>query len=310
MDNIAVTLPEVRNSVFERAGNLDPQRVMLRQNNQGTIYLDTISQVLSVDSNKVDITLSSGIRAGVLANGIRRLAPRTFGITWYIPNINPRNNLLRFYSSTSGVMHPVLIPVGYYFTPADLVTAILVALNASSGVSFLTFTATAIGSGYINNKYEFSSSGGEFYFDPTCPAVTRGGTVWAPTVSSTLSTSHDTGFMNLRYTNYVNVMSSALTKYSKISASSNEVNSNGDLLARIIIDDPSSFDKTDNPLSLPYGLITENISNDLGTNWFNYDATQSISLIDVRLLDQYGELLYVDDQNGFDWFLFVSTQGA
>lgn len=130
-----VTLPEVSNACFERAGTLDPQRVMVRQNNQATIYIDTVSQrVLSGDS-KLDITIASGARANTLADHVRRLAPRSFGITWYIPNVNPRNNTLTFFSTTSGTQHTVVIPEGFYFRPGDFMDELVIQLNTVTGAS-------------------------------------------------------------------------------------------------------------------------------------------------------------------------------
>lgn len=306
-----INIPEVRNSSFQRSGNLDPARVMPRCNNQATIYLDTISQYSVSAINKAETLLSSGPNASQLTHSIRRLAPRSFSISWYIPNCNPRNNTITFWSSNTSIFHTVTVPESFYMIPGDLIGAIVTALNTLTGITGLTFGSlvNTYGTSYIENRYIINCTGGDYYFKNDCTAITRGKTLWALPEEQIASNSKSTGFMNLRYTNYINISSGILTRYSKLNASSNELTSNNSLLARIIISDSGKFDLLNNPLAVPYGILTENISTDLSTNWFNMDIDQPLSLIDIKLSDQYGELLYIPDQSGIDWSLFISIQG-
>src|SRR5215208_6702178 len=133
-----VVLPPVNSDIYRRS-TVDPQYVTPKNPPSAMIYFNSQDATTQVDKTDVIFSTKSGT-ATILGNNITRLAINEFSVGYYIPNVNPRNNTLRFLSTISTQSHEVTITPGYYSTALSLITQIVTDLNLISGASGITFS--------------------------------------------------------------------------------------------------------------------------------------------------------------------------
>lgn len=279
--------------------DLEPQMVQIRQKNSAYLFLESQSSLLEL--TKEDMLLSSikqlGDQPNILAQNIKRLSISSVGVNWVIPNVNPRNNNIQFISSNTGAtIYSVFIPEGNYQTSSALIGAIILAMNSVSGSSGLTFSSVPVS--LRPDLYNLNSAGGSYGMVLTCNAITKGKQCYAFPEDASLSTSKRIGNMMLLYTQYIDFCSSKLSGYTKLPNKTN--GPTNCVLQRVYL-----FSKTlgtEIPLFGPYFYSTSNISG------INFNFGDSLSLIDFKLYDQNGDLLYVPTdggctggQCGFNW---------
>jgi hypothetical protein len=274
----------------------EPQMVQLRATNQAVIYLD--SEKSANQQNKTKMILSSKQNntdiPHILYQNVQRLKFYSGGINWVTPNVNIRNNEIIFYSDVSLELYTVTIPEGFYDTQVKLMDALIVALNSVTGVSGLTF-------GYIQKPlfpktFILSAVGGNFYFDLSCAMIKKGVHLINLPKSQTLTNEKIVGPINLYYTRYVDLISSQLNQYSKVISRGNDGNSN------IVFRYFTSGRAPENS-GVPQLLVREGQQI---LSVFNTLKDKSIRQIDFELVDEFGEELYVPDDNegtntGFWW---------
>jgi hypothetical protein len=107
---------------------------------------------------------------------------------------------------------------------------------------------------------------------------------------------------NLLPTDYVDIVSTALTNYKDAKDANSSVSSPGAVMGRIWLTEGSvnvSYDPADpanvgdSPLT-----VTKSWSN---PNWCQWSPNQTINAIDIRLLDMYGETLDWSNVNATEW---------
>lgn len=274
--------------------NLEPQMVQLRSTSTGICYLDSQVNVNEID--KTNMVLSSrGLNSeysNILFENVSRIKIYQANISYISPNVNRYNSEVKFYSTNTGIFHTVQVDDGFYATAADLLAALITALNTATAASGLTFS-----SNIVNPKmpgiYSINSAGGDFYFDPNCRAVLYGEQLFNLPKSTRILNSHFVGYMNLYYTRYIDICSNTLNSYSKNSTRSNNINS--DIVLRIFIDDPTK----------PHWINTK-AGIDLSVT--NFLKGKSVNNIDFQLRDQFGNDLYIPPGaegtgSGFLWDL-------
>jgi hypothetical protein len=273
--------------------DLEPQMVQERTQNSGILYLDSQDSLLELD--KTNMLLSSvkmaGEKANTLARSIRRLRVLATSFHLVTPNVNPINQTIQFISSNTGAtVYSVVVPTGFYTTPALLIAAIVTALNTVLGASGLTFS-DAIVTGYTD-KYTLTAAGGNFQILPTSNAVVFGTELWALPIMTALGNNVLVGSMGLYYTRYIDICSRRINQYVKIPSIGNGYNSN--IVYRFFIGDPTTAH---------FERFTP--SSDL--NGINFQQSDSLSTIDFQIKDQFGNFLYIPpgggpgNQSGFQW---------
>ena len=277
-----------------RNSDLEPQYVTKREPNRAIIYIESIDNqalqknVLSMLSSTVR---QAGENPSTLAYGITRISVNNFGLRFSIPNINPRNNVITFFSSVSGTTHTVTLTEGYYTTGSAVITEIVTKLNTVTGASGLTFSF--VGNTLFPDRFELNSAGGNYRFDLNCSAVKKGYTMYSLSHDQTLNNSKLIGPIGLFYTTYVDLCSAQLTKYIKLKNCATSLNNN--IVLRIHLTEPTIYNKI--------LFITESTAPDIQ---FSYNPVEPILSIDFQIRDQYGELLYVPQNadgtyQGFWW---------
>lgn len=271
----------------------EPQMIQKAAANKAYIYID--SQIPTMQIDKTNMLLSSassfGDNANVLIQNVRKISISQIGFFWNTPNINVRNNVIRFYSSVSATYHTVTIPEGFYNTELLVITAIRDALNTVTGASGLTFSFATTNHPLM---YDLNSAGGSYYFDKECLAVKKGEQLYCLPVQddnvASLSNSKVVGSIGLYYTRYIDLTSNALSQYMKLRSSTNGKVTN--VLFRTILGsvNPGWFAFND-PHTAPS---------------FNMLKSATLSTIDFTLYDQFGDILYVPPgaigtNGGFNW---------
>lgn len=281
---IEVILPPQFPSAFE--SSKEPQYITSKDPVNGWLYLNSADTVYGVDRTNCQITSD-----GPFASGFNRLRVAGVSALWYIPNVNPRNNTISFYSSNTGsTKHTVTLTERYYDITsttdvAALATDIETALNSLTGATLLTFTITAI-TGFPR-KYTISATGGTFHFDLDCTAVIAE-QMYNFDRDQTSAASKTLGPMNMMYTQFVDIVSTTLTKWEKIkSISSGDINP---IVCRAYIGGNA------------WGSNFQQLSHYLAFSW---NAQEPLYAIDIRMYDQNGKPLYVP--NGGKDFMWQIT---
>ncbi len=276
-----------------RNSNKEPQYVTSKEPNRGIIYVESLDQ--SYETNLASMQCSTiagpGEHPSTLAYGVTRLSINSFGVRMSIPNVNPRNNSIRFFSTNSGTFHSVDLVEGFYQTTNDLITHVVNRLNSVSGASGLTFSFLAVTA--FPDRYDLNSVGGSYFFDTNCSAVKHGYQLYCLPVSQTPTNSKIVGSMGLYYTTYIDLCSATLTKYVKVRSASTSKTTN--LVIRMHFASPPA------PNEIVY--LTKNTSPNVQL-FFNH--AEPINTIDFELRDQFGDLLYIPQNSdgtprGFWW---------
>lgn len=274
--------------------NLEPPFVRVRSGNECFIYADSeiretlpgVPQALAPDLVNVSTFSLGGGNHQFYARKLKRLSVTGVQIANCVPNVNPRNNTVAFFSSASGSTHTVTIPEGQYATRATLTAALQTALNTATGASGLTWTITV---NPLNScQYTLATAGGNYRFVLTSPMVIYGRYLFNLPQDQTLTNSKTMGAVYGMYTRHIDVISTAMTEYTKNPSSSNTRVPNG-LVARIFIAAQPGF-----------GVSDGGISSD-GMSFFgnaepaaiNYNRSRAIEVIDLTLRDEFGQPYYI-----------------
>jgi len=285
-----VILEPVSPAIYQKP-NLEPQYTTYRDPNRGVVYLD--SQDNTLETNKVSMQMSTVRVAGdtpsILTNGINRIGVLSAGIYYNIPNVNPTNNVVGFFSSATSTTYNVTVPAGFYTSATALITALVAALNTATGSSGLTFSFSTI-TGFPNT-FTLSAAGGNFYFVLTSPGVQFGYQLWNLPTEQVATASKVVGSIDLWYTRYIDITCENVIKYAKVKTKNTSLSPN--LVFRVFIDDPTFphiISRPNQPLSVSY----------------NFLPSEPIYTLFFQLYDQFGHLLYIPPGSpgtagGFYW---------
>lgn len=277
----------LRNEFFNK---LEPQSIKPYHNHQAAVYIDNIKD--NATGNPLVVLLQSST---LFARYINKIAIHIAFMDWVSPNVNPRNQTVTFFSTNSAANHTVAIPEGFYTTPTLIMAALVIALNTASGASGLTFS-------HLINPLQpasstLSSAGGSYHFVLSSPMITHGTHLIGLPLDQANTASKIVGSIQLYYTRWVDIISSTLTKHTKNPNTSNSFGNNS-LLFRFY------NAKNQDGLS-ELKVVVQN------RDWFNWDFSETITNIDFRLTDEFGEELYVPqyaiDNDSFSWGLVLST---
>lgn len=274
--------------------NLEPPFVRIRAGNQSFIFADSevreaplgVPQSLAPDLFNVDGFSLGGGNHQFYARKLKRLFVSGVQIANCVPNINPRNNSVTFFSSASGLSHTVVVPEGQYTTRATITAALQTALNTATGASGLTWTLTA---NPLNScQYTLATAGGNYRFDLASPMVLYGRYLYNLPQDQTLTNSKTMGAVYGLYTRHIDIISASMTEYTKNPWSSNSRVPNG-LIARIFIGPQSGFGSSGG------GIASDGMSFFAGAEAtpINFNRSRAIEVIDFTLRDEFGQPYYI-----------------
>lgn len=279
--NIVKTIPVVfapKQETMYRNIDSDPQDVISREPHAAIVRIDT--KDLPAGVSRVNFVISNNVT--YMSNTSRIEPVRAEFYNLYIPNVNERNNEVTFFSSVSGLFHTVIVPLGFYNVAEDAMGALVLALNTVTGASGLTFSKIAATN--FPDTWGLESAGGDFYIKDTCNAITHGYPMWGIQLFD--QTARDltlVGPISLRYTWWIDICSTTLTKFAK----KRSITSSGisDVFARMNI--------TSNNFPVPWGDVYENFGDSEAT--FAFNPMETITSVDIQLRDMFGDILYVEE---------------
>lgn len=289
---IPVLLPSIDDSQ-QLDQNLEPQHVRIRSNNNALLYLDSADRIDQQPFN--DFSLN---KATVLSRKIKRFALDGAQFMWSIPNVNEKNNVITFFSTTSLLNHSVTVPQGFYdFTTIQV--AMVTALNTVSGASGLTWSTSAVPAGGM--KFNLNVAGGTYHF-VDCIWITYGDFLVPLPEELTNSASKMTGWCMLTYTRWFDIISFSFYQYTKNPNSTTKYGEKN-ILARIFMDGDMAYNPSPN---WKFFQVTV-------PKWVNFEISQNIANIDIKIYDEFGNLLFLPTEiNGAifncDFDLLINTE--
>src|SRR5437667_1826428 len=135
-----VELPFV-NPFNQNYDNGEPQSIVAKTPAAGELFLNMYDLPPGINRNNFQISLKGQVM-------IQNCSGLTFvgvgSYNWYIPNVNPYNQTITFWSSVTSSFWTVNVPEGQYSTSAQAIIAVVAALNTLAGSSGLTFSNSAV----------------------------------------------------------------------------------------------------------------------------------------------------------------------
>jgi hypothetical protein len=226
---------------------------------------------------------------------------KNLGITevlfpWTIPNINTYNNTFYMVFATGGVQ-TITVPTGFY-TGSTLAAAIQVAFNALVGIggpaptisySSASRTFTIVPQG--GNTFALYNILGAASFDSWVKNAsllkTMGFTISQLGISVNTSVSSSTTF--LRYTDYVDIVSSRLHYDNEIKDGDSSQKTIRDILCRVYCATEVSTYNVDEVGTAPFMIHRQYMT----PKFIRLNPQQFFNSIDIQVLDQYGNLVYI-----------------
>lgn len=298
-----VGLPPMNPMIYSHT-SAEPQYVSGRVPNQGWMYISSQDAPEGTDRTNYIVGTSE-----ILANNMARIKGLGFATYWNVPNVNPRNDVISFYS-TAGGFPPALGAVKYTTAPlvnrwydirvpadeAALRADILAKLNALTGASGLTWSMTPVAG--FPQTYNVSTVGGQFIFDLTSSALAKGAQMFGfprsqvPSDGSNVTPITNplrTMILNFVYTQFVDIVSTTLTKWDKMqSASTGRI---APLLMRVYVGGQS------------WGLQFHDLTNHPVE--FSWKGDEPLATFDIKFFDMNGDPLY-QLNGGKDWIWQLS----
>lgn len=271
----SVVLAPMMSGIYQD-DSLEPQMVTIRGNNNGNIILDSLNRSPGQPPNIFNI----GQGTQFFGYRYKRLAFSKLAMFYNTPNVNQTNNVVQF--NVGGTIYTAVIPELHYNFTA-LATALQTALNAAGSPA--TFTVTA----NTNTRNYTISSTLAYFFILTSPMVSRGLSLIALPQSQTPTTTKVTGQVMLMYSKSIYIISDSISQYTK-----NPSYKSGPGKLSFI----ASYDFTDNDYVINVGVTPGiYVSSDIAfpPRWINYDSSQSLTEVDIKLIDDYGNLFYIPE---------------
>ena len=282
-----------------------------------TAYSQPLNQLIGLTSSPY--TTNTGTQFvitqfGSSINGyFNRLAISEINLTMNCPTINPSCNTLCFSIGVANIQYNITIPNGWY-TPLQLAGTLSILMTSAAGgtitVTYLPttnqyqFTLVSIPTFiYLRNPSNFISTNlspaqiqahynlcrmigaGRSAFG-LLPANTpiNGATTFFPPVS------FFTNNINLRSSDYYDIVSRSLTKYKKVIDTNTTDSIPSGVLARIYFPAP---DTVSNTQSLSGGTVPFVMTKQYTEpNWCSWSPAENISTLDFTILDQWGNTVY------------------
>ena len=266
--------------------NLEPPFVRKRHGNLGYCYIDSNGSTGKLNN----FTVGQNQASFLFAQKIKRYAMSSIRMAYNVPNVNPYNNqVIVVLGGLSSQSFTFNMPEGYYYKVTDFITQFATSINASaqpitSNVSTFTFTIDP----HNPELYTISIlSGYTFYFSNQSTMVRYGQYLCNLPTEQVLSTSKGMGSIMLTYTRYIDITSYSLNEYNKNHSTSDGLGKNN-LLFRLY-ETPTGLDQNGNFMT----FSKDRFISRTNLSWINYERDKSLSVIDIQIYDEFGNLLYI-----------------
>lgn len=270
--------------------NLEPPFVRVRATNAAFLHLDGGFRDF-VDSpfngDNTQFTIGNDPRNRLYTRKIQRFSIGGVALQLATPNINPRNNVVIF-ESAPGVTHTATIAEGYYDTLAAAYTALQNALNAALPPIAMGFVVTAApfpGSIHPLQGRIAANLPWRFLLDPANLTLFKGKDLFNLPEDQNFTLVKTLGAAFLMYSRYIDICSTALTRYTKNPTAGNQAPSN--LYARVYLSSPVA-DRGGFSLNAanfaPFGSTPEAT---------NFRRDRAFEQVDISLLDDQGQPFYI-----------------
>lgn len=289
---------------------------LLTVDSRDGLKTNSITGLYSNPKNPFDLQIYS--QSQLVTGRCRRLKLKELNMTYNVPNVNPRNNVLFIQMSSTDDIFQIDLNPGFYL-PEDLATALELLMNNGSGAGGTVTPDTPVGGittwsvtwNSDSNTFTISDGNGASDAFRVLPKLGQPIPSWSVTPaeprSSTLA--EMMGFNNcgngyaietltssyatMLYTTYIDVVSNWMTKNQYIVDRSTNQKTGNSILARLYIA-PERYYSTSNTTIIgtrPFALYKE-WSNPKEINW---DEKEPIASINIQLQDDKGNILYAPD---------------
>lgn len=221
---------------------------------------------------------------------------------WYIPNITSYNNTF-YIQFVVGGLKTITIPVDFY-DGASLAAAIQAQLNALVGIGgsppTITydagrhiFTMTTVGGNDFTIFAALQNTNDYAYYQQNASLLKTLG-FSAGQNGANVVTSISGGPTLIRYTNYVDIVSSRLHYDSEMKDGDTSLKTIRDVLCRVYCANEISTPSADIEGQTPFLIHRQFMT----PKYFKLNPNQFFNSIDIQVLDQYGNLVYIPPRIG------------
>jgi hypothetical protein len=232
---------------------------------------------------------------------------RNMGVTevyfpWTIPNVTSYNNTfyIRF---VVGGLKTITVPIDFY-TGTSLAAAIQVQLNALVGIGGSPpvieydegrriFTFTPVGGNGFELYANLQETTDYKYFQLNASLLKTMGFAGGQMGTNIISEISG-GSTLIRYTNYVDIISNRLHYDSEMKDGDTSVKTVRDVLCRIYCANEISTPSADVEGQTPFLIHRQFMT----PKYFRLNPRQFFNAIDIQVLDQYGNLVYIPPRIG------------
>lgn len=283
--------------------NLEPPYIRLRSANAGFLHLDGgFEDANSQTPDNASFTIGTQLNR-LYTRKIQRFSVAGLQSFLATPNINPRNNVVIYETvPAAGGPHVATIPEGWYTalnnaTADSALTALQNALNAAvpppPAATFTVLWARGV-TPAANPLQAIINTGGGFTFrfslNTASTMLFKGKNLFNLPADQTFTAIKTLGAAFLIYSRYLDICSSALTRYTKNPTASNQGPFN--LYARIYLQSPLVEPSVPNPGGFPtmggaFAAFQPSIEST------NFRRDRAFESVDITFRDEFGDPFYI-----------------
>lgn len=282
MDVKSIPIDIWNNGLNEDPWNGEPVSVANKFCNSAVLTLDATP--VSASDKPSNIILNNQSYSGVsgfASNQSRKLTPRYVEYYDTIPNINPRNNIYTI--NYNGTDFQFTMNIGFYESPGAIVAELINKINVATSVVFSS--AVILNTGGLYYRIAAPNPADTWYWVNDAH-LQKARYLFGPDTDPTPYLYRRIGPVLGIYTRYFTITSNSITQYSKIK-NINTKDGKSNAIATIFtkrFDSTTHYpgDKIDYPITIPASI--------------NLRKDASLTSIDIQLIDEWGEYLYVENE--------------
>lgn len=247
----------------------EPQRVKVNSNNLGLLGCDSRNRTFGNN-------WTFNVEFKQFTRGIKRVALNYAQFVDTVPNVNTRNNTIRWFDNGDATFKTATLPIGFY-TFTDVAPALQTALNASVPAPSGAFTVTA---DPLTRRLVIDYPPG-FYFDSNSDFIKYGKFCCGFQEDELASAQKISEISQMRYTNYYVIECPELTRYEK------NVSTASDSQFSSIMGYISAYYLNGNvsgTVAGPEQVTAYYINN----QWHHFFESTQITGLKIRIRDMYG----------------------
>lgn len=264
--------------------NFEPPFVRVRDTNSQFIEIDTSEHDAFSNPCELIVTLSRAMPR------VNRVKVSFFSFRNFSPNINPRNNVITFVDNA--INYSITLQADQNLTGLVRYQYLAAQMNLATGNAG-EFIA-AVNADFPLTYNIVNTLGRLFRFTYVGNGITRGRYLWGFNERNynvaTEATEHFLTSYTENYTRYVDIASNEITRYSKIDISGTNIPA--EVLIRVGLTSIAYGAELDVEYTIPPSI--------------NYERSRSISSIDIAVLDEFKQVLYVPPQLWGSYILYLA----